>query len=147
MCMTTRVQSRRATVGRGRALVSLLIVLVFGGCHVGPGPENYAIAHRATGVTTSITMSVSGVSGELLEVRDSGLVVLSAARVLLVPYRSIQRATFEQLDVSIGGGQPPSDEGRGILRTASRFPQGLNAELERRLLAALGQSELQVMSP
>jgi len=102
--------------------------------------------------------------GELLEVRDEGMVVLTSSatrtggrssdrtpeRLLrLVPFRSISRARFHQLGdrFDIVNGHPPTAEVRERLRLVSRFPYGIPPAVEAELLRATGQTTLGGIQP
>ena len=59
---------------------SLLLSLALAGCHVGPQIENFEQARRPEGITTIIALrggvvERERVEGELLEVREDGLLL------------------------------------------------------------------------
>jgi hypothetical protein len=106
-------------------------------------------------------------AGELIEVRESGLVILVGGDVApsaspvqgggassrehaqgsleFVPYQELRRSKpVDQTRSSwvINGPQPPDPAVREHFRLLSRFPQGLTGELLQVLLTAYGQSEL-----
>ena len=111
------------------------------GSHVGTFPP----ANGPNGVTAKLQTSAGRVTAEVLDVRDSGLVVLNNAQVTFVPYRAIEDGSFNQLGVSIWNGQFESAEKRNRVRMASRFPQGITPETERQLLAVHHQSSIVVL--
>ena len=122
------------------ALVSSGVGCIFGS-HVG----TFAPANSPNGVTARLETSAGRVTAELLEVRDSGLVVLDNAKVTFVPYRSISDGSFNQLGVTIRNGQFQNAEKRNRARLVSRFPQGITPETERELLGFYHQTSIIVL--
>jgi hypothetical protein len=128
--------------------------------------ETYPPAHGPRGVSVSVTAGQRQFSGELLEVRDSGLVILAAPSVTLrssspaaggassqaheqrtlrfVPYGEILSSEVDRTSsrFAIKDRRTPDRNVRERLRLLSRFPQGLNPELLQLLLSAHGQTEL-----
>ncbi len=128
-----------------RSCIALALALLLGvGC----------IVNRATvspvGTVAQIRVGDVGgvartVSGELIEVREDGLLILSGARsdLMLLPYGRILGIGFaDEIDVttSVDGPQP-----RRALALLSRYPFGLDDASLQRLLEAYGQSELIVV--
>jgi len=134
--MTRRILFRAVTL----LIASSGIACIFGS-HVGTFPP----ANGPNGVTARLQTSAGRVTAEVLDVRDSGLVVLNNAQVTFVPYRAIDDGSFNQLGVSIWHGQFESAEKRNRVRMASRFPQGITPETERQLLAVHHQSTIVVL--
>lgn len=125
---------------------ALAASLLLGACTFGQSADDFHAARRPTGVDTSIRLSESELQGELLEVRDTALLVLSGGQVTLVPYRAIKSARFRQIsEREIGNERTPASSVRDRLRLVSRFPQGIRPKLLDDLLAAYGQSELVVL--
>ena len=126
-------------------LLAFSTLALLGGCQVGPRAENFPYAQNPQGIKTSLLFGESRFEGELLEVRENEMVVLGEDRVLfLVPFTAIQRGTFDRRrHLLIERGAIPSPEHREQLRLLSRFPQGIDESLEKRLLEAYGQTELQ----
>jgi hypothetical protein len=131
-----------------RSLIVLLVpVLVSAGllgCPVGPSVGKYPPAHTPFGAQATLTVGRNTLIAELLDVRDSALVVLHERQIMLVPYNAIRKGTFAGLSVKITAEHPPTAEDRESLRVVSRFPQGMTLGLERRLLAAYGQNSIVV---
>lgn len=124
-----------------RALTLLAIaILPAAACHVGPDVANYPPANSPYGVTGSFVVGKATVEGELLAVGDSTFVLLRDHQVLELPFAAISSARFPQVHIRIDGEAQPSYELLARLRMVSRFPQGLSAELERKLLEAYGQT-------
>lgn len=133
---------RRQTVVR---VVTLVIASSGVACVVGSRVGTFPPANGPNGVTTKLETIAGRVTAEVLDVRDSGLVVLSNSQVTFVPYRSIYDGSFNQLGVSIPHGQFQNAEKRNRVRLASRFPQGITPETERQLLAVHHQTSIVVL--
>jgi len=122
----------------------LAAALLPAACHLGSTAANYQPAKRAEGATLVITTDAGGYKAELLEVGETGVVVLlSEGRVAFVPWgvtRSARAEGVPSLTSSYGLGVPPSDEVRKNLASVSHFPQGMTADIQARFLAAHGQS-------
>jgi hypothetical protein len=126
-----------------RRALPLGLALVALSCTFGQSVLKYEPAHSPRGVTARITTaSDRPLVGELIEVRDAGLVVGNEAVIALVPYAVVKRAAFVQTRLSLEAGQAPDRSTREKLRLLSRFPQGLSPALLQELLEAHGQSEL-----
>jgi hypothetical protein len=131
-----------------RALIVLALSLTLAACYVGTRAETLELAREPRGATVQLQTRSGPVNGELLEVRDTALVVLvPQQRLKLVPYHVIRRGEVELLREVPSGGRQPSAVRRQQLRRISRYPQGLTAETERALLAAYAQAELEVVHP
>jgi hypothetical protein len=121
-----------------------IVMMLLTACviHAGPGPDDYPPAHRVAGLSASLVLATSRVDGELLEVRDKALVILTRDRVVLVPFSVIDSGTFADSRVVVGHGQEPVAEDFESIRLLSRYPQGIPSEALRRILAAKGQDDL-----
>ena len=129
-------------------VMMLLMSLTACVIHAGPGPDDYPPAHSAAGVSASLvlaTNSSSRVDGELLEVRDSALVILTRDRVVAVPFSTIDSGTFADSPVAVGHREKPLPGDFQSIRLVSRYPQGIPAEALRRILASKGQDALVVL--
>jgi hypothetical protein len=146
------------------AIVVALLTGCAAACSYGMTAEKFRPARSPRGIETRITTSDTVFAGELIEVRETGLVLLSETlrslarssttetadrRLRLIPYAAVVRSQFEQLDAGffIMDGRMPTDKGREQLRLVSRFPQGLSPEVLSRLLEAHGQTELVGIRP
>ena len=135
---------RPAARSTGPAIL-LISTLALGGCHFGTRAQTFGPAQGPEGVHTGITtMGAGWISGELLEVQDTALLVLSDERLVLVPFDLMRSAQFDEMgsDTTISDQEAPSIAARERLRLVSRFPQGVTAELLEELLAAYGQDEV-----
>jgi len=159
-------------------LLAPAAVLGLVACTLGPRFADFGPAHAPEGVRVVASLASSSappgrteVQGELLEVREQGLLVLGMLvelrevrkpekalpmqhsggrrRVVLVPFGVIQKARFEGTGrcCELQDGIVPTDAVRDRLRLVSRFPQGIAPELLRRLLEIQGQAEIQRLGP
>ena len=124
-----------------------ILAMLLSACviHAGPGPDTYPPAHSAAGVNATLFVDTSALHGELLETRDSALVVLTTDHVLLVPFAIIDSGSFANSNVVLAHRQQPMWEDRESIRLLSRYPQGTPPEALRRILAAKGQDVLAFM--
>jgi hypothetical protein len=125
-----------------RAWIVSVTVLGFMGCAVGPTTRDFGPAAGPQGIAADLRVKwgpKGRLQGELLEVQDTALVLLSANRVTLVPIRGIQAGRFSRRGTLIEAGRV-SQRSLARLRTVSRFPAGLTPEVRTRLLAAYGQT-------
>lgn len=123
---------------------SLVLVALVGsmGCVVGPTTREFDPATGPKGIAADLQVEwgrTGRLQGELLEVQDTALVLLSANRVTLVPIRVIRIGRFSRRGTLIGDGYA-SEQSLSRLRSVSRFPGGLTPEVRARLLAAYGQT-------
>ena len=123
---------------------SALLVALVGvmGCAVGPTTRNFGPATGPRGIAADLRVRwgpTGRLQGELLEVQDTALVLLSANRVLLVPIRVIGVGRFARRGTLIEEGRT-SRSNLERLRIVSRFPAGLSPEIRASLLAAYGQT-------
>lgn len=119
----------------------LLALLLVPGCTFGTRESNF---RRPGGETVTMTMS-SGIdlSGELLEVRPTGLLV-RRDRIQEFPWQEIRSASFDRLGkVDWPRWSRPGGQTLQRIRLVSRFPQGLDETTTRRLLDAYDQDAVQ----
>lgn len=121
------------------------VALLFGAaCYHGPSLRKFEPANSPAGIDSDLRLRKTQVQGELLEVQDSALIVLTDSQtIVMVPVDSIRLGAFGQRGVLLGEGR---DVQRALtqLRPLSRFPAGLTPEVRTRLLAAYGQTEVKV---
>lgn len=129
------------TTLRAAAIVSIIFVSA---CTFGKSGEEWPVALRPGGAPVTIVSTGRHFTGELVMVRDNGLVVIANKRLLLFPFASIDVMTATGMGraFSLSAGEKLSSEKRERLRLISQFPQGMTAEIERRLLAELNQTEI-----
>jgi hypothetical protein len=151
-------------------LAYLLLSLAITGCQFGPKIENFAQARRPEGITASIELrggiaARQRVEGELLEVREDGLLLNTREagaggvvrwHLMFVPYTAMEAVGIEELNLRVLKVEDSGVEGeaaspgsrerdRETLRLLSRFPQGLSPPLLEALLAAEGQTNVEVI--
>ncbi len=147
----------------------LLLCLVIAGCQAGPQIENFEHARRPEGITTSIELrggiaEHDRVEGELLEEQEDGL-LLNARQsrdggvvknhLVFVSYTAMLNVEIEKVNLNVldkTANQAESfvstkrlEKDREKLRLLSRFPQGLSRPLLEELLAAEGQTTIDVI--
>lgn len=142
-------------------LMALLLAILSGGCSYGMKVSTFVPAAGPRGVICRVSLDSTRMEAELIEVRDTGLVVLmnpnaapsssvdavNAPRLRLLPYGSIHSARFEQTNLSVGGGSVPAPKTLRRLRLLSRFPQGIAPDLLESLLRAYGQTQVDGARP
>ena len=132
--------------------MALGFLVMASGCVTGPRVERLVpattpagarvemkLGHRATGAEL--------LEGELLEVRDTAVVVLAPGRrVTLIGYAAVIKARCPDLPGGLEFGEwiQPAEEVRERLRLVSRFPGGLTPQLFEQLLQGYGQTVLVV---
>lgn len=128
-----------------RAHRALLFVaaLAAGGCvkTVGKGIDAFPVANSPEGVATTVSLhNRAFFAGELLEVRDTALVLRRGTEVLLVPNASIANVQFQGGDLRTRS-ITPAEFLRRDLRLLSRYPSGISPAVMAALLSASGRSE------
>jgi len=136
---------------RGASLLTL-VVLAFlsgNGCTLGMTASKFRPAKGPQGVNMRLTTAQGELSGELIEVRDTGIVVLMDQKLRFLPYTEIRYSKVDQMSSfnPITQRKAPKRDAFERLRLLSRFPQGLTPELTRQLLDAYGQTELPGLKP
>ncbi len=125
-------------------MVPGLCALLLAGCHVGQQAQTFAPALHAAGVSATVTTPSQTLAGELLEVRDSALVVLGA-QVMLVPIRVIRLAKFTATNLQIYQSVAMTPSDREQLRLLGRYPYGIPAEVLSNLLTSRKQTAIVVI--
>lgn len=117
--------------------IRLLLLAAAGfltGCPVGNNLATFEPAQRPGGIIVEVRLKRdnSAINGELLAVQDSAFLVLSTAKTQIV---RINEAAIRRVKASYGSFiAPVTGVERDRIRKASRYPSGVSAELERRLL-------------
>lgn len=127
--------------------IAIAALLGMAACHVplGTRTETYPPAHRAAGTIAFVATQTDSIQGELLEVRDTALVVRTVDRVVLVSTSRARSMDFEDHRRRGRINDSLSEHDRQRLRLLSRYPRGIPATAMTRILAARGQTELVVM--
>jgi hypothetical protein len=124
---------------RLRSLAGLTLLLT--GCVVGTSAKSYQPAQEPEGAAIELKLDGGhAVEGELLAVQWDSLLVREGSRFVRVPIARLTRTRGPKLNYSKPG---LTADLRERLRLISRYPQGVTAELEQRLLAAYGQTAVQ----
>jgi hypothetical protein len=134
-----------------RRLATTLIAATFAsGCviNLGRQSKDVSVANAPAGTAVEIRLHESDLvlSGELLEVREDALVLLSARQVVLVPLRMIRHARFQDAPIKNGDGTLGTED-RSYLRLYSRYPSGISPQVMQELLRTHGQDAPRVLPP
>lgn len=130
---------------RMKHIILVAAALAGSGCALGKNAAEWQVATHPAGATVRLTSSSGTMTGELLEMRDDGAVVMRAdGKMVFAPYIVISRLEAPGLgsDYVMVGRMPPSRGTRAMLATVSHFPQGMTREIRDRLLAKAGQAEM-----
>ena len=128
--------------------IALLTITSMTGCVSGKNAANLPVATSPRGVIASLILPNEKFSGELIEIRDVEMVVQdNNRRLLLIPYRLIRSFTPKDLteQYRLRYGERPLGEKKSRLQSVSHFPQGMTPEIQRKVLAAAGQSDFVVV--
>jgi hypothetical protein len=125
-----------------RILIGALLLCSACIVKVGQRPEDFGPATTASGIRATLALSSSRVEGELLEVREESVVVMTQDRLLLIPINAITASTFANTPITIVSGQLPNGEDHRQLRLLSRYPQGIPLVALEKLLASKGQTAM-----
>jgi hypothetical protein len=126
-------------------LISAAVVLL-AACYHGPSIRNFEPANAPDGIAADLRLRKARIHGELLAVEDSALIVLTDQdRIVMAPLDSIRQGIFGDLGEVLGESGDIHRNRRERLRLLSRFPGGLTPEIRTRLLAAYGQTEIEVV--
>ena len=139
---------------RFRLRIYTAILAFLSACHVGPQIDQIHAARLPAGASVLIEIAQSSTKkkrnyeGELLEVRDDGLVValrsdsIRDTHIAFVPWNIVSRVKA----ITLPGIQSST---RRIaikkFRIVSRYPQGLSPELLDRLLVSFDQKAIDII--
>ncbi|HYO47336.1 MAG TPA: hypothetical protein VEY33_11695 [Gemmatimonadota bacterium] len=120
----------------------LLALLLVQGCTFGTRESSFT---RPGGEEVTVSLGDNHeVTGELLAARREGL-LLRTTGVFEIPWDEIESTSFDRLrDVRWPERSIPNSQTLEKLRLVSRFPQGLDEAMTRRLLEAYGQEGVRV---
>jgi hypothetical protein len=126
-------------------LYTVLVCVMTTGCLKGPLPSSAPLANQPRGALIAVGVSTGEYQGELLDVRDTGVVVRTDEWLLLIEYTAMR---YVRAELMHGGAMAPARayERRDALKLRSRFPQGLSPDLERELLRSTGQEGLRIIA-
>ena len=130
---------------RAHRIAVLLLSVSLGACHIGGSAADYFEARNVRGAIVQIYTPTTHTEGELLSVRDDGVIAfLRDGRVVLVPWSSSTLVVAKGLGTSYQYGSkiPPAAAVKRNLTLVSHFPQGMTPEIQARVLARKGQAQL-----
>jgi hypothetical protein len=129
--------------------LSLALLPALAGCFVGTRASKFRPARGPDGAPMSIAYGKhQALSGELIAVQDTAMIVRLDSLFYLIPVRVVKRADVVAPGANAGVRRGRwSPELRERLRLLSRFPQGLTPALEQQLLGAYGQSVFRALPP
>lgn len=127
--------------------LAVFFLMAAAGCHVPIGfdPALYPPARRATGTTAYVSLAAASLQGELLEVRDTALVLRTVDSIVLVLTSRTTSLDFEDHRRRRRVHDSLTAEEREKLRLLSRYPQGIPPAALAQLLADRGQTTLKVI--
>jgi len=129
--------------------LSLALLPALAGCFVGTKASKFRPARGPGGAPIGIEYGKhQALSGELIAVQDTAMIVRLDSLFYLIPVRVVKRGDVLAPGANAGvrrGRWSPDMQER--LRLLSRFPQGLSPVLQQQLLDAYGQTALQTLPP
>ncbi|MGH7444171.1 MAG: hypothetical protein ACREKM_04820 [Longimicrobiales bacterium] len=138
-----------------RIAAGLAALLLVAGCsfHHGPRGDTVGALIQPAGVTVELRLAGSPdeeqreLTGELLDVRDDGVLLLTD-RILLIDYEAIERIRplHYPLAPRIGWGATPGEAAR-TLQPVSRYPYGMADAVLVRMLRTLAQADVVRVDP
>lgn len=129
-------------VNRSTALALLVATTLTSGCTFGTHVRN--MPHARTAIGATVEAEAGGqYTGELLWVRDDGVVVLTqTSRVVLIRWAVADHIRVRSLKLNVRGQEPPVRYDHERLRLSSRHPYGLTDAQMRDVLARYKQTDL-----
>lgn len=131
-----------------RLLIAAGLAASVAACTLGTTLDRFAPAHAAGGARVTITLRQATIGGELLAVEDTAVFLATRlpevpgsgamTPLVRVPLRSIRTITGGR---TVNGKWTDADRAR--FRILSRYPDGVSADLERRLLEAYGTTSVE----
>jgi hypothetical protein len=121
---------------------------VIAGCNHGTRPANLPVAQGPEGVRVAVRVRGETIDrvGELYAVDSAGVILrdLRLVRIRWTELAALDVAKFGA-DYDLNYGQRATSSVRQRLAMLSRFPQGLNGDLLRRVLVMVRQDSLDVV--
>jgi hypothetical protein len=125
-------------------------VLLLSGCTIGRSVTNFALSRAPAGAHVGVRLTTERiVSGELLAVEDSALVVLadSTARITRIGMAQVGEADLAEVGPIVWHGRFLSPARLTFARNVSRYPQGVSPALLEELLQAYHQTTIAALIP
>ena len=117
----------------------IAVVAIAAGCYTGPAARQHDLATSGRGAVAVIRTPKETVQGELLEVRDTALVVAAATDVVIVPRPLIRSVRFRKLEDHYV--HKYTDERLiGAFARLSRFPAGAPPGMIDEIARATGKA-------
>ena len=126
------------------AIAAGAIVAASTGCFTGPSATSYYGVTGGGGIEGKFRLHKGKTKGELLEVRDSALVLLDGCKVNVLPFAEIRESRFSGINPEYVSGTPSSSE-RAELTALSRFPGGAPKEVIDHYLQCASMTEPAVL--
>ena len=143
-----------------KQLAAILLTASVTACSYGMTVEQLEHTSSAHGAAVRITTAGPEFRGELLEVQETGVLILTSSSITggvvkqeqqlrLIPFSAVRKGTLEGLGrgYQLPRGQVPDDQRRHRLQLVSRFPHGLAPELLKKLLEKHGQTAVAGVQP
>lgn len=129
-------------------ILLLAAVSALPACTIGKTAAKWPVATEAKGTRVRFVSASGSSSGELLEVRNDGVVILrSDGRLIFAPYDVL--GNFEAIDLgaryAFSGHVPPDKQTHERLTMVSHFPQGMTPEIRTILLRNAKQTDLDLL--
>src|SRR5688572_8537104 len=86
-----------------RAFVPVALSIALAGCQMGMSSEKFVPAGAPAGAELRFRTRAGNQAGELLEVRDSGVVVAPPGDIMFVPFAAIRGAAVAQTNIQFRG--------------------------------------------
>lgn len=121
-------------------LIAVLCALL-SGCALGKNVNSVPAAVTPSGAEGRLQLERGTLTGELLTVTDSSVIVLNAQqKVISLPLARIRGLEFKPF---VNTERRPDQQQLGVLRRISRFPFGIPSAALAALLAHAGQSSIE----
>lgn len=128
---------------------ALVVALACGACTIGRPLNDLRPTSGPQGTRARVTYGNAGpaitIEGELVAVRDDGLLLLARDRLTLVRYGVLREARFPDTTRVGRFRRSANERQRRALAQFSRYPFGLSPDQLDRLLESLGQDQLAVI--
>ena len=132
---------------RTRVVAFAALVMSMQAClWTSPAPKD-VVLRSVHGENAIVHLARVNASGELLTVNDSSIVLLTNARVVVVPLAAVRLIEFGPMSTfSTYNGSVAADDQAKVLQR-SRFPYGITNDAMKALLQAAGQTQPDVVAP
>ena len=131
-----------------RAFLLLALLAGAASCKLGKNAAGWPVAKQPQGAAVTVRTGPASFSAELIEVTADGFVLKNAGgKLLFAPFTIVDNLSATRLGSGYRAGNrmPPSAVARANLVMVSHFPQGMTPEIRQKMLAASGQSEIEVI--